>query len=131
LLPDDEGLGAGDTAAAPDESGEDAERRALGHRVAAREPYLGAVILPHAPQELGREARLAGARLSGDEHRARDRLVDALLEQTEQRGQLALAADERRRLAEQRPRPRLAIAEATDEEAALVAADVEPHVEQA
>ena len=89
------------------------------------------VEVADAAQELAREARLADAGLPGHEHGARDRLVDALLERADERRELALASDERRRLAEQRARLGFALAQAADEEAAVVAADVEAHVEQA
>ena len=88
-------------------------------------------MLADAAQELARDARFAGAGLPRHEHRARDRLVDALLERADERRELALASDEGRRLAEQRARLRVALAQTADEEAAVVAADVEAHVEQA
>ncbi len=81
------------------------ERRAGGDGVAAPDEDLQ-VGVP-APQPLGdlvAQARLAAARRRGHQHRARHRLVDALVERAFEQRELAVAADARRGLAEQRAR---------------------------
>ena len=110
---------------------EDPVRRSGAKRIAAAEPdleRLAAIVDPLA--ELVPHPRLADARGPGHEHRARHRLGDALVIEPDEHAELAVAADTRRRLAEQRARARERVVLGDDIEPGAVAADLEARVEE-
>ncbi len=88
---------------APERAAHERERGARAQRVAARGPDVDVGSrLAQPPEELVPDARLADSRLADDEDRARRRLVRALVEERDERGELAIAPHARRRLAEER-----------------------------
>src|SRR6185437_7035039 len=101
LLGVGEGLAAPAAGRAPDGLGDHPERRPRAHGIAAAGPHL-ALVGDQAPELVAHPA-LAGARGGGDEHHARDPVVDALAPRRLERGELALAADAGRRPPQQRP----------------------------
>jgi hypothetical protein len=114
---------------------DEAEGRTGAHRIAARHPHLDGRVgragaRAQLVEELTPETRLADAGGTGEQHHARHRLGDALLVQRHQRRQLALAADEGCRLAQQGPGGLGLRPLAAQRQAERVAADVEARVEQ-
>ena len=120
---------AGDAAERPREQ---AEGRAGAHRVALGVPDLqGLAARLELAQELVDEARLPHAGGRGDEHGAGHPLLDALVEERLDLEQLALAADARGRLAEERPLPVGRAQLAPQAQQPGLAVDVEGRAEQA
>ncbi len=116
---------------ATNELRDESERRAARHRVAARDPHLRlGALAGDAPQELVTQARLPHPGGRGHERGARGGLGDALVEETEQRSDLAFASDERAVFAEQLPRRIGGRALAEQHHRRAVAADLEARVEQ-
>ena len=81
----------------------------VAHRIAARDPHVGAAR--DAEEQLREEARFPAAGRRGHDHRARHGLRGALRERRLEERQLALAAHEGRRPAEERARRLLALLE--------------------
>ncbi len=112
--------GRGRAGADPDRRGRSRSRRASPSR------YWAA-----AQDDLVAEARLADAGRRGDQHRARDRLGDALVEYLLNLADFALAPDARDRPAKEGAERGVGLAFADELEATRVAADLEAAVEQA
>ena len=99
------GLSVEDAGEAADCLPEQTERGVHRNRARAREQHLGLVIgLCDAREHLVAEPRLADAGGPAHHHRARRGLGRALVEGREHREELAIAANERRRLADERAR---------------------------
>lgn len=130
VLADDEGVALLDPGHAPHRSREEPERGARAHGVGAPGPHRGPLRLEPRP-ELRQHPGLADPGRPGDDHDPSHALVATLGEEGGERGELAVAAHARRRSPEHGAGAPLALAEAADEQPAIVAADVEAQVEEA
>jgi hypothetical protein len=119
---------AGGTA---DRIGDHRERRAGAQRVAASDHELGALVTLQDPaHQLLSQTRLAGARRRGDQHHARQLLLDALGPQRLEGGELAIATDDRCCPAEQRSHRLGGVTHPTQEANVAVLDEREPGIEE-
>ena len=97
------GFALGNGTGAPDGLGDDAHRRSRAHRVAVGQPDLQVVVVPaETLLKLVTQPGLAESRRAGDQGEPCDTLFHTFLDGRIQRGQLAFAADKRRRSPEHR-----------------------------
>src|SRR5262249_17358887 len=109
----------------------EAESARRPQRVAAGEPDVGRGIARfEARRELVANPGLACARGAGDEHGDRARFAFALREVAVEQGELDVAPNAGRGLAEERARP-LLLAKALEREAFVATVDLEARVEEA
>jgi hypothetical protein len=132
LAPHGEGLALHHARGAPEGGADHPEGRARAHRIALTEEDLhGLRARLEGAEELVPEARFAHARGRRHQHRPRDGVVLALVEEAAEEAELALAAHAGNRAAEQRARRSVGLLLADEHEAAVVPAQREARVEQA